>query len=89
MKPITEKHKSLLYEWANDWWFKEWIMSYTEKETYKKLLHGRYNGINKPRTKVDFYTEAEAEIMNELRLKWIEYKKMRGTENDPRPKAMR
>lgn len=75
MKPITEKQKDLMNLMLNEWAFKEFILSYHQNELLNKLYHGKSNGMIHPRTKVDEYTDEEANEMNEVRNLWIRYHK--------------
>lgn len=62
MKILNEEHKKLLLKIANEWSFKAFVLTYSEEQLYSKLLH-----------KTDEYSEEEAEEMNVVGQKWIDY----------------
>jgi len=62
MKTLTKEHTELLFKIANEWSFKSFVLTYSEEHLYKKLLHN-----------TNEYNEDEAEEMNVIRQKWIDY----------------
>jgi len=69
---VEEIHRSLLLKWANDWWFKAGVLSYSEEKLMSKVLH-----------RTDEYSTEEKIELNEIRQKWIDY-----TQNGKHQKGM-
>ena len=61
---ITGSQRDLMFNWLNDMWFKEGIMSYSDVLLVKKLLQ---------QFLIPEYSNYERIELNQIRKKWKEY----------------
>lgn len=67
MNILTEEHKELLSKMLNEWSFKEFVLKRSEMGMVKKFYHNKSIG--------DSYSDAEKDVMQTIRNKWIDYHK--------------